>query len=280
VTRNRRADISPYVNSSSIDPNMGVFRIDDSNGNAMATLFNFAIHGTCYGPDNMGFSSDIMGTACDTVESMGGGIGMFVNGDAGDISPASGSCDNAPNFSGGVTMGQTAMSVRNSIKTATIGTIKTATNTVQFGQVVANWTLARELNCTSGGPLNICTICAEKDCDWNLPGGPGLVEEDPRFTAVSFSILGENTLFVSQPGESLLELGNQIRADSAALGFNRTFLFGYTNSYLMYFCPPDEYVIGGYECNLTLWGIGTSDLVRKGGYNASSQIAPKAASTM
>jgi len=46
VTRNRRADISPFVKTDSIDPHLGVIRIDDLDGNVIATIWNFAIHGT------------------------------------------------------------------------------------------------------------------------------------------------------------------------------------------------------------------------------------------
>jgi len=277
VTRNRRCGESPYVNCSSIDPNLGVLRVDDVNGKAIATLFNFAIHGTCYGPDNMYFSSDVMGAACDNIEKQGGGVALFVNGDAGDISPADGMCANGPNFTGGVQMANTAISVRRSIAPSNSGVIKTNYYKVDFGPVNMNMTLARDFNCTSGGfggPWNICTICEVINCEWDIPGGPGWVEEEPYFTAVSFNINGDNTLFVSQPGESLQELGFQIRDDAAAMGFDRTFLFGYTNSYMMYFCPEDEYVLGGYECELTLWGITTADQIRQGSFNAAKPLAP------
>lgn len=46
VTYNRRADISPYVNETTIDPNLGLLRVDDANGNPIATLWNYAMHGT------------------------------------------------------------------------------------------------------------------------------------------------------------------------------------------------------------------------------------------
>lgn len=38
TTRNRRAGISPYVRPDTIDPEMGVIRIDDLNGKPLATL--------------------------------------------------------------------------------------------------------------------------------------------------------------------------------------------------------------------------------------------------
>jgi len=58
VTKNRRAGISPYVGPDTIDPNLGIIRVDDLTGRPMATVWNFAIHGVCYGPNNM-FARDI-----------------------------------------------------------------------------------------------------------------------------------------------------------------------------------------------------------------------------
>lgn len=64
VTQNRRARISPYVSKTTIDPNVAVLRVDDATSGArLATLWNFAIHGVCYGPSNLKFSGDIMGRA-------------------------------------------------------------------------------------------------------------------------------------------------------------------------------------------------------------------------
>mmetsp|Transcript_3472 Transcript_3472/g.8341 ORF Transcript_3472/g.8341 Transcript_3472/m.8341 type:complete len:83 (+) Transcript_3472:3-251(+) len=50
---------------------------------------------------------------------------------------------------------------------------------------------------------------------------------------------------------------------------------GYTNNYMMYFATPNEYVIGGYEAFLTLFGIDTTNMIRSGCYSVASQIAPK-----
>jgi neutral ceramidase len=47
VTDNRRQHESPYVNASSIDPYLTVIRVDDVQGKPIATLWNFATHGTC-----------------------------------------------------------------------------------------------------------------------------------------------------------------------------------------------------------------------------------------
>lgn len=37
VTRNRRAGRSPYVNATTIDPNLNVIRVDNANGQPIAT---------------------------------------------------------------------------------------------------------------------------------------------------------------------------------------------------------------------------------------------------
>ncbi len=87
VTQNRRAP-NPWVRRDTIDSNLGVIRIDSASTNEpIATVWNFAMHGTCYGPDNMKFSSDIMGATCDNIESKIGGVALFINADAGDIDP-------------------------------------------------------------------------------------------------------------------------------------------------------------------------------------------------
>jgi len=56
ATHNRRARISPYVTSTTVDPQLGLIRIDDINdGSPIATVWNFAIHGTCLDADQSMF---------------------------------------------------------------------------------------------------------------------------------------------------------------------------------------------------------------------------------
>ncbi len=40
-----------------------------------------------------------------------------------------------------------------------------------------------------------------------------------------------------------------------------------------YFTTPNEYDYGGYESQLTFWGIGTAQKVREGAKNVASQIS-------
>uniref|UniRef100_A0A6B2L787 Neutral ceramidase n=1 Tax=Arcella intermedia TaxID=1963864 RepID=A0A6B2L787_9EUKA len=276
VTQNRRAKFSPYVQPGSIDPHLGVIRLDAaSNSQPIATIWNFAVHGVCYGPDNLQFSGDIMGKACEIIEKDIGGIALFINADAGDIDPAEGMCAGVPDFKGSGLMAQAVEKVRATLKPTAAVEIQSYTQVIPFGPTNLNATLGRFDNCTSGGFLDICSICAVLDCDINAHLNSAWIQQNPRFTAFSFVINGKSTITVSMPGEALLELGWWIRNDTLAMGFDQTFLTGYSNNHMGYFATPDEYDIGGYESELTLWGIQTADLVRTGCQTVAQNVIPQ-----
>jgi len=254
---------------------LGVIRVDDLAGKPIATVWNFAIHGVCYGPDNMQFSSDIMGLANTLIESKIGGVAMFINADAGDIDPGRGMCDPKPSFTGSGLMADAVVSTRASL--VTTGNIKMTvqSQTIPFGPTNLNLTLERLLNCTHGGPIDICTFCVIFKCDINEHLYENWVEQFPKFTALRFDINSISTVVVSMPGEPLLELGWWIRNDTQKLGFNNTLLAGYSNNHMGYFATPNEYDIGGYESELTLWGYDTANMVRAAVKSVATKVAFK-----
>jgi len=275
VTYNNRAGFSPYVNESSIDPNLSVIRIDKTDGSPLATVWNYAVHGICFTADNMLFSGDIMGSVNQYIESQLGGISLFINGDSGDVDPITSSlCQNPPNFSGGPVIGKKILEIRAGLRPTGEVQLHSAQQQVNFGLTETNLTLARVDNCTQGGPLDICTICRILDCDLNIEAGSGWLENMPYFSAFGFLINGKSTVVVSIPGEALVALGNSIRADMSTLGFNQTILAGFSNAGMGYFCPPNEYSIGGYQCILTFWGIDTSNKVQESCAEVAAKIAP------
>jgi len=209
-------------------------------------------------------SGDIMGKANEFIEEKLNLVSLFVNGDAGDIDPANGACNSAPNFNGSNEMAQAVENLWSSIQPINQLSINVASATVSFGPTDLNATLGRFDNCTSGGPLDICSICEVLDCDLNAHLNEAWIENTPRFTGVLLQQNSETTLIVTLPGEGLVELGWQIRNDTLKMGFPRTFLYGYSNDHMGYFATPNEYDIGGYESQLTLWGIYTAEMVRNG----------------
>jgi len=274
ATKNRRAGMG-ILKANSIDPHLGVIRIDTLDNQPIATLWNFAIHGVCYGPSNMKFSGDIMGYANELIESGVGGVSLFVNADAGDIDPGDGMCDNPPAFVGSGVMADMVMEIREVLPTTqTEVQFKAYSQSYYFGLANVNFTLARFDNCTIGGPLNICTICRILDCTIPLRLNDAWLENNPYFTAFSMHVMGESTVVVTIPGEGLFELGLEIYQDTANMNFNRTFLAGYSNNHMGYFATPDQYVLGGYESQLTFWGINTTAMVRAGCSIVANQVKP------
>jgi len=100
------------------------------------------------------------------------------------------------------------------------------------------------------------------------------IENTPRFTALRIDTGSQKSVIVTAPGEALVELGWWIRNDTQALGFDITILAGYSNNHMGYFATPNEYDIGGYESQLTLWGVNTAVMVRDGCKAAASGVAP------
>jgi len=272
VTHNRRSGTSPYLKPEDIDPILSIIRVDKLDGTPLATLWNFAIHGTCYGSSNLLFSSDVMGGACKHIEEVIGGVALFVNADAGDIAPTGVACNGKPDFGGGPIIAQAVKKLRDSLTTTANVDIRVFSQRTDFGKTNMNLTFARVANCTKGGPLYICSICHFLNCDLNLHLGSNWVENNPRFTAIRLSLNGQHNVIVTIPGEALHDLGWEIRNDTKKLGFNQTFLFGYSNNHMGYFATPREYIVGGYESELTFWGIDTAEKVRKGVYDVASKV--------
>lgn len=276
VTRNRRANMSPYVNVDSIDPHLGIIRVDALDGTPIATVWNFATHGTCYGPDNMSFSGDIMGYASQLVETATSAPALFINADAGDIDPTNAACANKPFFNGSSIIADKIMQVRETIVPSADVDFQVYSKIYDFGNTNLNLTVERVgTDCDHGGPLDICNICKVLKCDLNLHLDGKWIENTPKFTAIRWTIGGHNSLMVSIPGEPLLELGWQIRNDTLKLGFDDVFLMGYTNNHMGYFAPPDEYEVGGYEGLLTFWGVNTAEWVRGYCKEVAEQVKPQ-----
>ena len=137
-------------------------------------MWNYAIHGTCWGSSQLLSNGDIMGGVNDVLETMNSGVAMFINADAGDISPGEltvihhellvtslggDTCSGEPNFQGAPVIAKAVMDARNNTKMSDNVEIRVATQVVPFGETNLNLTFARVENCTSGGPVDICSIC-------------------------------------------------------------------------------------------------------------------------
>jgi hypothetical protein len=73
-----------------VDQEVGVVAINDTDGNPIATILNFACHPTVLGPANRLLSPDYPGHARKVVEQFAGGLCLFLQGAAGNCGPTHG----------------------------------------------------------------------------------------------------------------------------------------------------------------------------------------------
>jgi len=70
-----------------LDPELGVLRVTRVDGRPLAVVWNYAIHGTALGRENLLLSGDLMADASARLERALGVPALFVNGAEGDVSP-------------------------------------------------------------------------------------------------------------------------------------------------------------------------------------------------
>jgi len=70
-----------------VDRSVGILSVQAADGAPLATVVNFACHGTVLGPDNRLVSADWIGAMRARVEEALGGLALFLQGAAGDLNP-------------------------------------------------------------------------------------------------------------------------------------------------------------------------------------------------
>lgn len=73
-----------------IDPAVGVIRVDDLAGRPIATLFSYGCHTVVVGPRSLVASPDFPGAAREVIETIQGGLSLFLQGCGGNINPKGG----------------------------------------------------------------------------------------------------------------------------------------------------------------------------------------------
>ncbi|NIP24828.1 MAG: hypothetical protein GWN67_18810, partial [Phycisphaerae bacterium] len=80
----------PNLAFGPIDPEVGILRVEDTDGAFMGTIVNYACHPVCGATDNEEFysiSADYPGYTAKVVEQMEGGICLFALGTSGNMNP-------------------------------------------------------------------------------------------------------------------------------------------------------------------------------------------------
>ena len=121
-TRDGR-DVLGEVPDHPVDTSVGVIRVDDLDGNAIAVVFRYSCHPVTMGPRSAVVSSDFPGVARRVVEHSIGGLALFLQGGGGNVNPRAGmglelDCRDTKNRVG-LELGGEVVKVAAGIRTAT-----------------------------------------------------------------------------------------------------------------------------------------------------------------
>ncbi len=254
VTENRRYDDSPDLNQWDVDPEMLVIRIDRINGMPLATVWNFAVHGTHFGPSNLGYSADIMGRASAVAEAQDAGVCLFINGAEGDIKPT-GAYDATAQL-----LAAKILAARQAAQPFPTGVLQSTYQIVDMGAASINLGL-RHLGSDIQSEWFVSALMSlgvDPNISFQLPRG--WVEQVFRYQAIRVN----NTVIVSMPGEPIHELGLRLKEHAQYHGgsaFDHVIPAGLANGHGGYFTTSTEYGYGGYEAMASMFGPQNGDLL-------------------
>jgi len=210
-----------------VDRKIGILKITDSqNGEPMALIANYAIHGTVMGGENLLISGDAPGVVSAYVEQETGAPLLFINGAAGNIAPI---YSVYPSPQAG-RLHQFRALLGDKIIKAQEGIVTNIQSvSLQAHELIIRTPRKNGLDWPSDlGDYS--SQAADGSYLINLP--------------VRFLKLNDNIAIWSAPLELFCEVSNEIRDRSP---FPFTFYFGYTNGWLGYMLTEEEIQYGGYE---------------------------------
>lgn len=209
-----------------VDRRIGLLRLDREDGNTLALISNYAIHGTVLGGENLKISGDAPGIVSEYVEDKIGAPVLFINGAAGNIAP-----------------------IYSTYPTPGSGHLK------QFRVLLGDKILEANqkiLSTTNKVRLNAGATVVETPRKPGL-GWPADLANYTRTTndgkkmvrlPIRFLNINDDLVIWSAPLELFNEISNEIRNRSP---FPFTFYFGYTNGWLGYLPTASAWEHGGYE---------------------------------
>jgi hypothetical protein len=243
-----------------------------SDDTAVATLVNFGLHPTVQGGENLQLSNEFVGPVLASIETSEGGVGLFINGTLGDLSPRAPEGSGRPTARLGAALADRARAALDAAEVIPPGmamSVKAATFVLGDGSLlllpVSNPTLAK----------SILGIDLAAYYDFTSTGA------EYRVVATATVVrLGTNDDYVSIltfPGEPLSNLGEDLRE---VVGGKAQFVFALTNDSLGYLLPADEWrpqgtpdPPGRYEETISLERL-AGEKIRTALTQAASTLSP------
>jgi hypothetical protein len=246
------------------DPELGVLRVGDANGETIGVVMNYTAHALCLAEDNYLLTADYPGHACHYVEDrLEKGVSIFFNGAAGDVNPREG-----PMYHGVLNGGSflAAQHAGDAIATETIGVLSKARKIESEKLACASRKIELPTNPQRAlKAAEECLRAAEANApaqdyhfdrylvwDQRAEGADAARRRLERVKArgdkpvemeIQVIVIGDLAL-LGWAGEVFCELGMMAKAGSP---YARTYVLGYANGSVGYIPTPDAFPLGGYE---------------------------------
>ncbi len=225
-----------------VDKQFVVIRLDRAEGSAagkpLATLVHYACHPVVLGPDNLQYSADFVGAACERVRAATGAPCLYLQGACGNINPY---VDKTPLADGGVremqqmgrALGDLVLSVSKTIETKPLDQAA-----IQFdAQVIpirTRWDIdaaeVRAVLSQAYGPRFDNYLLA-------------MFKDNIIPCTLTALKVGDAFALVGMPGEIFVQFQQELKERSPVAN---TLLVGYTEGYHAYFPTIRDAAAGGY----------------------------------
>lgn len=229
--------------SGPVDDELVVFKAEDEYGRTVASIVNFTCHAVVLGSNNLLITGEYPGYLSRTVESLEGGVCLFLNGAFGDINPytpgtnieriydrSMGCFDDVIRM--GKALGCEAVKIMELVDLIDEARFSVASTMIQLK--------LRPIPSPSGSrDIDKLTLRIRQLIDRSFPHGVA----DVSIRGFRIGDLG----VVALPGELFVELGLSIKKMSP---FRYTMIAGCSTSELGYIPTANAYDEGGYEVSI------------------------------
>lgn len=262
----RRCENDPIYGHDFRDTDATVIRFDvvDANGapvRPLTALVHYAMHGTMLGSDNTLQSTEITGGLELYSSDLIGVPIQYLQGAAGDVSPAGSPVGHSQLASIERQGRVVAKLVQQAFVAAAPGNAASAMRLEFFergvlidratmGYAQGEFPESGGLQCAAGGPGPCGAVKSEPKDVICLP----LERKRPFRTALSILRLGDDLLLFSLPGEPGTGLTRKMEASLASLGASKTLPIGYAQDHFGYLLEEDDWLRGGYEPTVSAFG--------------------------
>ena len=267
-----------------VDEEIGIIKVEDTEGRTRAVLINYACHPTVLGPNNLLVTGDFPAFALEHIEKALGpdGFAMFVNGTQGNISMGHSSELSAI---GVITPGRTferAAEIGRRLAEATFSALPEIET--EALPVLAAASVSLDLPLKKYLPVEETARALREAEDHlaQLTGAEAAMEQlmeamtKHLYASINHFYAGEarafavgrlpvelqglrtgNSAFMAVPAEVFVEIGLRLKR----LAPVRTFIVGLANGYIGYLPTREAYPAGGYEVVAAKVAPGSEDLL-------------------